>query len=74
MSNCIKYEVRVYPNGDKFWYLGEERHNEHGPAIEYANGDKAFYLKDCLYAPESAYKSEMARREKTNTCAGQVRI
>ena len=40
------YEVRIYENGNKFWYLNNKRHREDGPAIEYANGDKHWYLND----------------------------
>ena len=49
MSDFIKYEVKVYPNGEKHWYLNGERHNEHGPAIEYANGTKYWYLNGKLH-------------------------
>jgi len=42
----IKYEVCVYDNGDKHWYLNDKRHREDGPAIECANGDKVWYLND----------------------------
>ena len=31
-------------NGDKYWYLNDERHREDGPAYEGANGDKYWYL------------------------------
>ena len=34
MSEPITYEVKVYTNGDKFWYLNDELHREDGPAIE----------------------------------------
>jgi N-acetylneuraminic acid mutarotase len=44
MTNYIKYEVKVYTNGDKAWYLNGELHREDGPAIEYANGDKHWFL------------------------------
>ena len=40
----IEYTVRVYPNGNKFWYSGGELHNEHGPAIENADGYKSWFL------------------------------
>jgi hypothetical protein len=40
----IEYTVKVYPNGNKFWYLNDKRHREDGPAIEYANGTKCWYL------------------------------
>ena len=32
----IEYTVKVYPNGDKSWYLNGKLHREDGPAIEYA--------------------------------------
>ena len=37
------YEVRVYANGDKHWYLNGKRHREDGPACEYADGTKYWY-------------------------------
>ena len=36
----------VNPSGDKYWRLGSiTLHREDGPAIEYLNGDKAWYIK-----------------------------
>jgi hypothetical protein len=40
----IEYTVKVYPNGDKYWWLNGKRHREDGPAIERANGDKYWWL------------------------------
>jgi len=40
----IEYTVKVYPNGDKFWYLNGELHREDGPAEEWADGSKLWYL------------------------------
>jgi len=31
-------------NGTTRWFLNGERHREDGPAIEYADGDKYWYL------------------------------
>ena len=42
----IKYEVEVYANGSKFWYLNGKRHREDGPAIEVADGSKYWFLND----------------------------
>jgi NTP pyrophosphatase (non-canonical NTP hydrolase) len=42
----IKYTVKEYPNGDKFWYLNDKRHREDGPAAEYADGHKSWWLND----------------------------
>jgi len=45
----IEYTVKVYPNGDKCWYLNGMFHREDGPAIEYANGDKRWYMNGKLH-------------------------
>jgi hypothetical protein len=42
----IEYKVKVWPNGDKFWFVNGERHREDGPANEYASGTKLWYLND----------------------------
>jgi len=45
----IEYTVKVYENGDKFWYLNGKLHREDGPAVECANGDKFWYLNGNLH-------------------------
>jgi len=40
----IEYTVKVYPNGDKFWWLNDKLHREDGPAYEGANGNKFWWL------------------------------
>ena len=42
----IEYTVRVYGNGNKYWYLGDKRHREDGPAVEYFSGTKEWYLNN----------------------------
>jgi hypothetical protein len=44
MTDYIKYEVKVYTDGYKSWWLNGKRHREDGPAIEYASGSKFWYL------------------------------
>ena len=44
MTEYIDYTVRVFPNGDKVWYLNGKFHREDGPALESANGNKYWYL------------------------------
>jgi antitoxin component YwqK of YwqJK toxin-antitoxin module len=44
MTNYIKYEVKVYTNGDKYWYLNGKLHREDGPAFEGSSGEKSWYL------------------------------
>ena len=43
-NEYTEYQVRVYKNGDKAWYLNGNRHREDGPAIECADGYKEWYL------------------------------
>ena len=45
----IEYTVKVYPNGDKFWWLHGKLHREDGPAYEGANGNKSWYLNGKLH-------------------------
>jgi hypothetical protein len=49
MTNYIKYEVKVYEDGDKFWYLNGKLHREDGPAEEWAIGSKTWWLKGNIH-------------------------
>ena len=40
----IIYTVKVNDNGDKFWCLDGKLHRVDGPAIEWADGGKIWYL------------------------------
>ena len=40
----IEYKVVVDDRGTKSWFLNDVLHREDGPAIEYYNGDKYWYL------------------------------
>ena len=39
-----KYELIVWGDGTKSWYLNGNRHRTDGPASEYADGTKSWYL------------------------------
>jgi hypothetical protein len=45
----IEYNVQVYANGNKYWYLNGNLHREDGPAVEGANGTKHWYLNGKLH-------------------------
>ena len=45
----IEYKVKVYANGDKFWFLHGKHHREDGPAIEWSDGAKEWYLNGKLH-------------------------
>ena len=49
MTDYIKYEVEVYTNGDKYWYLNDKLHREDGPAIEFNDGTKKWFLNGELH-------------------------
>jgi len=38
------YEVQVYNDGSKSWYLNGKLHREDGPAIDSVDGTKQWYL------------------------------
>ena len=44
MSDYKTYEVKVYSNGSKEWYLNDKLHREDGPAVEWASGRKEWWL------------------------------
>ena len=46
MTNYITYEVRVYTNGAKYWFLNGNTHREDGPAVERLDGTKEWWLND----------------------------
>ena len=52
------YEVRVYDNGTKRWFLNGKRHREDGPAIEFADGNKYWYLNNTKYT-EAEWKAKL---------------
>jgi hypothetical protein len=44
MTDYIKYEVKVYTDGYKSWWLNDKRHREDGPALTYSDGRVFWYL------------------------------
>ena len=47
-----KPECRIDPNGEKRWYLNDKPHREDGPAIEWYNGIKQWFLNGNETHPE----------------------
>jgi hypothetical protein len=54
----ITYEVKVFSDGTKKWYLNGKCHREDGPAIEYSYGPKFWFLNDVKYSEEK-YKKKL---------------
>lgn len=44
MSDFKTYEVNIYENGTKVWFLSDKLHREDGPAYERADGYKEWHL------------------------------
>jgi len=64
--NYEKYEVRVYTDGDKYWYQEGKLHRTDGPAVEFANGTKLWYIEGKEYT-----KKEFIELLK-NDCDGKT--
>lgn len=62
----IEYTVRVYDDGEKYWRRNDKLHCEHGPAIEYADGNVEWYLNGERLT-EGAFNKRMSK-----PCSGKV--
>ncbi len=60
-----EYTVKVCDNGDRYWYLNGEIHREDGPAIEYADGSKRWWLNGINYTEEEFIKKTTKVTELT---------
>ena len=61
----ITYEVKVYDNGTKVWLLNNKRHREDGPAIEYYDDSKDWYLNGVEHTEEEFNKKMAPAVEMT---------
>jgi hypothetical protein len=64
----IIYTVKVYDNGDKFWCLNDKLHRVDGPACEYADGSKLWYV-DGNKLTESQWKQAVKPKP---SCVGKM--
>ena len=75
----IEYTVKVYPSGDKSWWLNGKLHREDGPAYEEANGYKSWWLNG-KYVTEEEHKRrtskvvEMTMEEISKALGKQVKV
>jgi len=62
----MEYKVIVSEDATLWYKPGtDERHREDGPAVEYANGSKFWYL-DGVYFTEAEFNLKM------NSCEGKI--
>ena len=45
-------KIRYCLNGDKFWYQNDQLHRLDGPACEYSDGYKVWYIKGKHYTEQ----------------------
>ena len=64
IEELLEYTVKVYPNGSKLWWLNEELHREDGPAIEWLDGTKEWYLNG-VELSEQDFNTRMNTKELT---------
>lgn len=46
----------IWPNGSKEYYVDRKRHREDGPAVEFVNGYRGFFLKGINYEKEEYWQ------------------
>ena len=60
-----EYKVRLWDDGTKYWCLDGQLHREDGPAIEYPDGVKRWFLNDVHYTEEEFKKKIAPVKEYT---------
>ena len=51
IMDILKYDIETDEDGTKYYYQHGELHRDDGPAIEYANGYKEWWLNDVKVDP-----------------------
>ena len=64
MKEC---KVKVYEDRTEWFLLEGELHREDGPAIEYASGNKSWYLSG-----EKLTEEEFNERMNPTSCSGKI--
>ena len=54
----MKYDIRIDLYGNKHYYVNNNLHREEGPACEYANGNKRWYLNHKCYGYNNDFTDE----------------
>ena len=60
IENGIEYQVKTNSGGSKYWFQNGERHRLDGPACEWADGSKAWYINGIQYT-ENEWKIEIEK-------------
>jgi len=62
LTQVKRFSILTY--GRKMWFLNKNLHREDGPAIDYDNGTKEWYLEGYWFRKEKDYWKELKRYKK----------
>jgi hypothetical protein len=68
----MKNGLNIDQDGTKRYYLNGNLHREDGPAIEYSNGNKYYYLDYIRYSEEFYWK-EIEKRKSLNFILSNIK-
>jgi len=57
----LVYEVKTYTCGNKSWHYKDKKHRLNGPAIEYVNGNKSYYINGIFFKTFEDYKEAVVQ-------------
>jgi len=57
----LVYQVHIYTSGNKHWYYKGQLHRLNGPAIEFVNGDKSYYINGEYFNTFEDYKEAIIK-------------
>jgi len=57
----LVYEVHIYPDGTKHWFYKDKLYRLNGPAVEFVNGAKKYYINNKCYRTFEEYKEAVVQ-------------
>ena len=62
-------EIKLDSDGTKYWYQNGELHRTDGPAVEFASGDREWYIEGKYFTEE-----QFNQQTKKTTCENKTVI
>jgi len=57
----LTYKVETYLSGNKFWFYKDKFHRLNGPAVEFANGTKSYWINGERFETFEDYKEAVVQ-------------
>ena len=54
----MKYDIKIDEYGTKRYYVNKVLHREDGPAVEFSDGEKNWYLNNTYYGSNSHFTND----------------